>query len=135
GLRGAGAEPVKRWISYRVKKKGRQQMATQLRTEPLQFDLALLEQEPDAIVGYHQEIQRRIAYLLPPLGETLRLTEGAGLQAGLSERASLLGVATLGPGSLLLLAQLFREEGLEMPDHLFGTHPTTLRAREKQALL
>ncbi len=110
-------------------------MATQLRTEPLQFDLALLEQEPEAIVGYHQEIQRRIAYLLPTLAETLRLTESAGLYAGLTERASLLGVATLGPDSLLLLAQLFREEGLEIADHLFGPHPTTLRVREKQALL
>jgi hypothetical protein len=110
-------------------------MATQLRTEPLQFDLALLEQEPEAVLGYHREIQRRIAYLLPPLGETLRLAESAELQAGLSERGSLLGVATLRPDSLLLLAQLFREEGLEMPDHLFGPHPATLRAREKQALL
>jgi hypothetical protein len=110
-------------------------MATQLRTEPLHFDLALLEQEPEAMLAYHREIQRRIAYLLPPLAETLRLTESAGRQAGLSERASLLGVATLGPDSLLLLAQLFREEGLEMPDHLFGPHPATLRAREKQALL
>jgi len=110
-------------------------MATQLSNEPLQFDLATLEQEPEAIVGYHQEIQRRIAYLLPPLGETLRLAESAGLQASLSERASLLGVATHGPGSLLLLAQLFREEGLEMAEHLFGPHPATLRAREKQALL
>ena len=73
-------------------------MATELRTrtEPLLFDLARLEQEPEAMLGYHREIQRRIAYLLPPLGETLRLAPGEGLQAGLSERASLLGVATLG---------------------------------------
>ena len=112
-------------------------MATELRTrtEPLLFDLALLEQEPEAIVGYHREIERRITYLLPPLGETLRLTESAGLYAGLSERESSLGVATPGPGSLLLLAQLFREQGLDMADHLFGPHPATLRAREKQALL
>jgi len=101
----------------------------------MQFDLALLEQEPEAIVGYHREIERRITYLLPPLGETLRLTESAGLYAGLSERESSLGVATPGPGSLLLLAQLFREQGLDMADHLFGPHPATLRAREKQALL
>ncbi len=110
-------------------------MATQLRTATMQFDLALLEQEPEAIVGYHREIERRITYLLPPLGETLRLTESAGLYAGLSERESSLGVATPGPGSLLLLAQLFREQGLDMADHLFGPHPATLRAREKQALL
>jgi hypothetical protein len=110
-------------------------MATQLRTEPLHFDLALLEKDPHAMLGYHREIERRIAYLLPPLAETLRLTESSELYAGLSERASLLGVATLGPGSLLLLTQLFREEGLEMAEHLFGPHPATLRAREKQALL
>lgn len=110
-------------------------MATQLRTEPLQFDLAGLEQDPGAMHGYHQEIQRRIVYLLPPLEETLRLTEGAGLRARLSERASALGIATLRPESLLLLAQLFREEGLEMAEHLFGPHAATLHAREKQALL
>jgi len=105
------------------------------RSEPLQFDLARLEQDPEAIHGYHQEIQRRIAYLLPPLKETLRLTEGAELLDRLSERASALGIATLRPGSLLLLAQLFQEEGLDMAEHLFGPHPATLRAREKQALL
>jgi hypothetical protein len=110
-------------------------MATQLRTEPLQFDLALLEQDPDAIHGYHQEIQHRIAYLLPPLRETLRLPELATLHARLSERASALGVATLRPDSLLLLAQLFREEGLDMAEHLFGPHLATLHAGEKQALL
>jgi hypothetical protein len=110
-------------------------MGTQLRTESLQFDLARLEQDPGAIHGYHQEIQSRIAYLLPPLEETLRLTEDAGLHAKLCERASALGIATLRPDSLLLLAQLFREEGLEMADHLFGPHVATLRARGKQALL
>lgn len=110
-------------------------MATQLRSEPLQFDLADLEQDPVAIHSYHQEIQRRITYLLPPLEKTLRLTEGAGLHARLTERASALGVATLQPDSLLLLVQLFREEGLEMAEHLFGPHPATLRASEKQALL
>jgi hypothetical protein len=110
-------------------------MATELRTEPLQFDLARLERDPRAIHDYHQEIQRRIAYLLPPLEETLRLTDGAGLHARLSERTSALGIATLQPDSLLLLTQLFREEGLEMADHLFGPHAATLRAREKQALL
>src|SRR5207248_456008 len=36
---------------------------------------------------------------------------------------------------LLLLSQFFREEGLDIADHLFGPHPTTLRAQEKQALL
>lgn len=98
-------------------------------------DLARLEQNPGAIHDYHQEIQRRIAYQLPPLEETLRLREGAGLHAKLCERASAFGIATLRPDSLLLLAQLFREEGLEMADHLFGPHAATLRAREKQALL
>ncbi len=112
-------------------------MATllRMRTEPLQFNIARLEQDPDAILGYHQEIQRCIAYLLPPLRETLRLTASAELHASLSERASALGVATLRPDSLLLLAQLFREEGLDMTDQLFGLHPATLHAREKQALL
>ncbi len=110
-------------------------MATELRTQPLQFDLARLEQDSGAIHGYHLEIQRRIVYLLPPLEETLRLTEGAGLHARLSERASALGIATLRPDTLLLLAQLFRGEGLEMADHLFGPHAATLHAREKQALL
>ncbi len=110
-------------------------MATQLRTEPLQFDLMRLEHDPGAIHRYHQEIQRRIAYLLPPLEEALRLREAAGLHARLCERASALGIATLRPDSLLLLAQLFREEGLEMVDHLFGPHAATLHAREKQALL
>lgn len=110
-------------------------MATELRIEPLQFDLARLEQDPGAIHGYHREIRRRIVYLLPPLEETLRLREGAWLHARLSERVSALGIATLRPDSLLLLAQLFREEGLEMADHLFGPHAATLRAREKQALL
>jgi len=110
-------------------------MATRLRTEPLQIDLARLKQDPDAIHGYHREIQRRIAYLLPPLRETLRLPESATLYARLSERASALGVATLRPDSLLLFAQLFREEGLDMTEHLFGPHPATLHAREKQALL
>ncbi len=112
-------------------------MATLPRTqiEPLQVDPARLEQDADAMLGYHREIYCRIVYLLPPLGETLRLSESAKLHASLSERASLLGVATLRPGSLLLLAQFFREEGLDMADHLFGPHPATLRAREKQALL
>ena len=110
-------------------------MATQLRAEPLQFDLAGLEQDPGAIHGYHQEIQHRIAYLLPPLEETLRLTEGAGLHARLSERASALGIATLRPESLLLLMRFFREEGLEMADHLLGPHAATTQAREKQAFL
>jgi hypothetical protein len=110
-------------------------MATQLRIKPLQFDLARLEQDPGAIHCYHLEIQRRIAYLLPPLEETLRLREGAGLHARLSERAFALGIATLRPDSLLLLARLFREEGLEIADHLFGPHAATLHAREKQALL
>ena len=84
-------------------------MATELRTQPLQFDLARLEQDPKAIHSYHREIQRRIAYLLPPLEETLRITDGAWLEARLSERASALGIATLRPDSLLLLARLFRE--------------------------
>jgi hypothetical protein len=110
-------------------------MATELRSEPLQFDLALLNQDPKAIHSYHREIQRRIAYLLPPLKETLRLTEGAGLHARLCERASALGRATLSSDSLLLFARLFREEGLEMADHLFSPHAATLRTREKQALL
>jgi len=112
-------------------------MATPLRTqiEPLQFDLAHLEQDADAMLGYHQEIYCRIVYLLPPLAETLRLSEQAGLHASLSERASALGVATLRPDSLLLLARLFNEEGLDIADQLFGPHPATLRAREKQALL
>ena len=112
-------------------------MATLLRTqiEPLQVDPARLEQDADAILGYHQEIYCRIVYLLPPLRKTLRLSESAKLHTGLSERASVLGVATLRPDSLLLLAQFFREEGLDMADHLFGPHPATLRAREKQALL
>jgi hypothetical protein len=110
-------------------------MATQLRTEPLQFDLMRLEQDPGAIHDYHREIQRRMAYLLSPLEEMLRLTEGAWLKARLSERASALGIATLQPDSLLLLVQLFRQEGLEMADHLFGPHAATLRAEEKQALL
>lgn len=112
-------------------------MATLLksRAEPLQFDLANLEKDPGAILGYHQEIQRRIVSLLPPLGETLRLTEGAALNARLREREAALGIATLPSGSLLLLAQLFHEEGLDMAEHLFGPHPATLRAREKQALL
>ena len=110
-------------------------MATELRAEPLQFDLARLEQDPGAIHSYHREIQRRIASLLPPLEETLRIKDASGLHARLSERASALGIATLRPGSLLLLAQLFREEGLEMADHLFSPHAATLRAQEKQALL
>ena len=44
-------------------------MATLLksRAEPLQFDLANLEKDPGAILGYHQEIHRRIVSLLPPL--------------------------------------------------------------------
>ena len=110
-------------------------MATELRTQPLKFDLARLDQDPEAIHIYHQEIQRRISYLLPPLEETLRLTESPCLHARLCERASTLGIATLRPDSLLLLARLFREEGLEMADHLFDPHAATLRASEKQALL
>jgi hypothetical protein len=112
-------------------------MATLLksRAEPLQFDLANLEKDPGAIPGYHREIHCRIVSLLPPLGETLRLTESAGLNARLSEREAALGIATLPSDSLLLLAQLLHEEGLDMADHLFGPHPATLRAREKQALL
>ncbi len=112
-------------------------MATLLttRTEPLQVDPAHLEQDSDAMLGYHQEIQHRIANLLPPLGETLRLTERAGLQIRLSERESALGIATLQADSLLLLAKLFRDEGLDIAEYLFGPHPATLRAREKQAFL
>ena len=66
-------------------------MATLLRTRtgPLQFGLARLEQDAGAILGYHQEISRRITYLLPPLGETPRLTVSAWLHASLSERQRL----------------------------------------------
>jgi hypothetical protein len=112
-------------------------MATLLTTpfKPLHVDLGRLEQEPGALQGYHQEIQHRIANLLPPLGETLQLTERTGIQSRLSERESALGIATLRADSLLLLSQFFREEGLGIADHLFGPHPATLRAREKQALL
>jgi hypothetical protein len=112
-------------------------MATLLksRVEPLQFDLAQLEKDPNAIVGYHQKIQRRIVSLLPPLGETLRLTEGVRLNARLREREAALGIATLPSSSLLLLTQLMHEEGLDMAQHLFGPHLATLLAWEKQALL
>ena len=112
-------------------------MATLLKSRigPLQFDLAQLEKDPGAILGYHQEIQHRIVSLLPPLAETLKLVESAALSARLSEREAALGIATLPAGSLLLLAQLFHEEGLDMAEHLFGPHPATLRAREKQVLL
>ncbi len=105
------------------------------RVEPLQFDLAKLEKDPGAILAYHQEIHHRILSLLPPLGETLRLTQGAAFNARLREREAALGIATLPSDSLLLLAQLMHEEGLDMAQHLFGPHPATLRAREKQALL
>ncbi len=112
-------------------------MATivRMRTEPLQFDLARLEQDADAILVYHQEIYRRITYLLPRLTETLRLSEPEDLHADLSEREAALGIATVRTDSLLLLAQFFREEGLEMADYLFGPHPPTLGTREQQALL
>jgi hypothetical protein len=112
-------------------------VATLLKTriEPLQFDLAHLEQDADAIVDYHREIQHRLEHLLPPLAETLRLTEQTELLARLNERESALGIATLRSGSLLLLAGLFHEEGLDMADQLFGPHSATLRAREKQTLL
>ncbi len=112
-------------------------MATLLTTliKPLQVDPARLEQEPGALLGYHQEIQHRIASLLPPLGETLKLTECARIQTRLNERESALGIATLRADSLLLLSRFFRDEGLDIADHLFGPHPATLRAREKQALL
>jgi hypothetical protein len=112
-------------------------MATLLTTwiEPLQVDLARLEQEPDALLGYHQEIQHRIENLLPPLGETLRLTERTRIQIRLNERESALGIATLRADSLLLLSRFFREEGLDIAGHLYGPHPATLRAQEKQAVL
>ncbi len=109
-------------------------MAALLLTEPVHLDLARLEHDPVAIWEYYQEIERRIA-LLAPLGEILRQTSSAARSAGLSERESALSVATLCPDSLLLLAQLFREEGLEMADHLFGPHAATLHACDKQALL
>src|SRR5258708_17347243 len=43
-------------MPYCIERKGRQHMATLLRTRtgPLQFDLARLEQDADAILGYHQ---------------------------------------------------------------------------------
>src|SRR5437870_1007827 len=104
-------------------------------TEPLHFDLARLEQDADVILVYHQEIYRRIAFLLPRLTETFRLSERNELHADLSQRESVLGIATLRAGSLLLLAQLFQAEGLDMAYHLFGPHAATLRAWEKQTFL
>ena len=112
-------------------------MATPLTTliEPLHIDQTRLDQEPAALLGYHQEIQHRIANLLPPLGETLQLTERTRIQSRLSERESALGIATLRADSLFLLFGLFQEEGLDIADYLFGPHPASLRAWEKQALL
>ena len=104
-------------------------MATLLTTriEPLQIDLGRLEQEPNALQGYHEEIQHRIMNLLPPLGETLKLTERTRIQVRLNERESALGIATLRADSLILLSQFFREEGLDIADHLFGSRIDSLK--------
>ena len=52
------------------------------------------------------------------------LTERARrLNARLREREAALGIAMLPSDSLLLLARLLYEEGLDMAEHLFGPHP------------
>lgn len=107
-------------------------LLTQL--SPVRIDLARLEEDLDAIWGYYREIRHHID-LLPPLRETLRQTSSAALHASLNERASALGVATLRPDSILLLTELLHEEGLDMVSQLYGPHPATLHARDKQMLL
>jgi hypothetical protein len=109
-------------------------MAAPSITKPVHLDLARLEHDPDALWDYYREIERRIA-LLPPLSETLRQPSCAVRTARLKERATTLGVATIQPESMLLLIQLFQEEGLDMAAQLFGPHAATLHARDKQALL
>lgn len=100
---------------------------------PLQIDADLLDRKPDAIWSVFREVKTRLA-LLPPLQDTLRQADGA-LAAGLHERASLLGIATLHPESLLLLRRLFQQEGLDMASSLFLQDEATITAHAKQLLL
>src|SRR5438477_594320 len=60
GLRGAGADPVGRWMPDRAARKGSQHMAPQLmtRTETLHCDLARPEQDPGAGVSLEGESKR-----------------------------------------------------------------------------
>ena len=99
----------------------------------MDIDLDLLEREPGAIWSVFAEVEQRIS-LLPPLQEALRQPYMQRDRA-LYERSALLGMATLHPISLLVLAQLFQDAGLDIADYLYGPHPPSLLAREKQALL
>ena len=71
----------------------------------------------------------------PPLNETLRRETDEELCTLLDKRTADLGIATLPTASMLLLKQLLSEVGLTMASQVFGPHPATLHAWEKQKLL